>query len=262
MPATYTHAKYGKQVLALLSPSLQETIQRHLDLYNIGLHGPDILFFYKPLSSNKVKELGYDMHKKTARTFFNNARQRIVQSDNPEASLVYILGFINHFVLDSECHGYIREVEQQSGLTHSEIESEFDKALMIQDNLDPSRTLVTTHLHVSLETDLVIAPFFGLQEKQIDIALNSMIRYLNLFVAPTALKRKTIFSIMKLVYVYDNLHGLIISRDTNPICQPYVNELLKKYDLALATSVLCIEEFVRLLNTTTPLDTRYDLNFE
>ena len=55
MPATYTHAVYGRQVLDQLEPALRERIISHLDCYNIGLHGPDLLFFYKPLSQAPIK---------------------------------------------------------------------------------------------------------------------------------------------------------------------------------------------------------------
>ena len=44
MPATYTHAAYGPQVLEQLEPATRERIVCHLACYNIGLHGPDLLF--------------------------------------------------------------------------------------------------------------------------------------------------------------------------------------------------------------------------
>ena len=47
MPATYTHAVFGQKVLMALDPALRERIEKHRDLYDIGLHGPDILFFYQ-----------------------------------------------------------------------------------------------------------------------------------------------------------------------------------------------------------------------
>ena len=45
MPAGYAHYIFGEKVLASLDCQYQELIQRHLDLYHIGIHGPDILFY-------------------------------------------------------------------------------------------------------------------------------------------------------------------------------------------------------------------------
>lgn len=73
MPATYTHAVYGRQVLDQLEPALRERINPHLACYNIGLHGPDLLFFYKPLSQAPIKKRGYAMHHEPGRPFFENA---------------------------------------------------------------------------------------------------------------------------------------------------------------------------------------------
>ena len=46
MPTTYTHDAFGRKVYKSLQGDLQELIHRHIQLYRIGLHGPDILFYY------------------------------------------------------------------------------------------------------------------------------------------------------------------------------------------------------------------------
>ncbi len=46
---------YGPQVLEQLEPAARERIVCHLACYNIGLHGPDLLFLYKPLSQAPIK---------------------------------------------------------------------------------------------------------------------------------------------------------------------------------------------------------------
>lgn len=262
MPATYTHAVYGQQVLKQLDDQTAALIRRHEALYNIGLHGPDILFFYKPLSANPVKELGYAMHKRPARDFFDQARREIAASPDPEAALAYILGFINHFVLDSECHPFINQFEKQSGLCHSEIESEVDRALMCSQGLNPLSTRVTAHLSVSPAADQIIAPFFGHTPKEIDRALKSMIRYLNLFVAPQPFKRRLIFTVMKKAGVYASLHGLLINEQPNPKCEECTQEVLKRMTAALPHSLRLIGEYQRLLDGSQPLDSRYDEDYE
>ena len=49
MPTTYAHYKFGKEVLSALPRPLQNSIEAHRELFDIGLHGPDILFYYNAL---------------------------------------------------------------------------------------------------------------------------------------------------------------------------------------------------------------------
>ena len=49
MPTTYAHYKFGKEVMSALPRPLQNSIENKRALFDIGLHGPDILFYYKAL---------------------------------------------------------------------------------------------------------------------------------------------------------------------------------------------------------------------
>ena len=59
MPSTYAHYRFGKDVLDRLPAKQKQDIQEHPDLYNVGLHGPDLLFYYKPISHNPINQLGF-----------------------------------------------------------------------------------------------------------------------------------------------------------------------------------------------------------
>ena len=52
MPGTYAHYAFGKKVLAQVDDEIKNIILKNMDLFLIGLHGPDILFYYKPLIYN------------------------------------------------------------------------------------------------------------------------------------------------------------------------------------------------------------------
>lgn len=262
MPATYTHAIYGQMVLEQLDASTRALIKKHRDCYDIGLSGPDILFFYNPLSKNPVKALGHDMHNEPARNFFEQARQIIVTSEDSEAALVYILGFINHFVLDSQCHPCINQTVAKSTISHSELESELDAMLMREKGLDPVSTRVTEHICPTLKNQRIIAPFFKVTEKEIGVALHSMKRFLNLFVAPGNLKRGLIFAVMKLIKLYDGMHGLVFNREVNPNCQEVCEKLRRMIDEAVCVSCRLIQEYRETLHSSNPLDARYDRNYE
>lgn len=73
MPSTYAHDRFGRQVFSLLPDRLKTLISPHMDLFYLGLHGPDLLFCYHPLSSNPVSSVGYQMHDVSGFRFFSLA---------------------------------------------------------------------------------------------------------------------------------------------------------------------------------------------
>lgn len=48
MPSTYAHYRMGQEVIKQVSAPARDIIMKHKQLYDIGLHGPDILFYYHP----------------------------------------------------------------------------------------------------------------------------------------------------------------------------------------------------------------------
>ena len=58
MPATYAHYIFGKKVYRALPGELREMIKENKAAYLLGLHGPDLLFYYKPYSKNRINQLG------------------------------------------------------------------------------------------------------------------------------------------------------------------------------------------------------------
>ena len=48
MPSTYAHYKFGQEIRHKLTRKEKQIIDEFPDNFNIELHGPDILFYYKP----------------------------------------------------------------------------------------------------------------------------------------------------------------------------------------------------------------------
>lgn len=69
MPSTYAHRRFGANVLDHLPAPLREKLEAHRELYDIGLHGPDLLFYYHAEKSTPVAALGNAMHDEPGRTF-------------------------------------------------------------------------------------------------------------------------------------------------------------------------------------------------
>lgn len=257
MPAGYAHYIFGEKVLKELKPQYRDLIQKNIDLYHIGIHGPDILFYHKALSSNGIKSLGFQMHQKEAYSFFKEAKELILDSQNKEVSLAYIYGFINHFVLDHACHGYIGQMEKELDMTHSEIESELDRKILIDQGLNPLTTSLTTHIHVSQHICEVIAPFFHLEPENIHKSLKDLLFYLSWIKAPGKIKRSFVYLCMKIGGIYEDYHGLLINYHENPKSCDCTQELIKRLNDNVMLSKHLIEEFM-----DKELDDIYHHNFE
>ena len=91
MPSTYAHFCLGRETARLLTPEPLEAITRYPQLYSIGLHGPDLFFYYKPLSKNPVSRLGHEFHDRPGRDFFERAARVLQMHSDSLAHRAYVI---------------------------------------------------------------------------------------------------------------------------------------------------------------------------
>ena len=221
MPSTYAHYVFGKEVLSGLPAPLAALARKHRQLYDIGLHGPDILFYYRVLTANEVNAVGYAAHGRPGRAFFAPAMEHIsgLSGQERERAEAYALGFLCHFALDAACHGYIENKIALSGVTHTEIESEFDRFLLLREGREPLSARLVEHIVPSAENAAVIAPFFaGVDAKHIKKALRSMRFYNALLRAPHQPKRGFVRLCLRLTGNFKEMHGMTIAKLPIPAC--------------------------------------------
>ncbi len=257
MPAGYAHYIFGEKVLNSLDNQYKNIIERNIDLYHIGVHGPDILFYYKTLSNNDIKKLGSTMHNEEAYNFFDEAKEVIHNSKDKEASLAYIYGFITHFVLDHACHPYIGQMEKELNMTHSEIESELDRKLLVNNHLNPLTTSLTSHIKVNQYVTKIISPFFKLKDEDIYQALKDLLFYLGMIKAPGRIKRSFVLACMKIAGIYDEYKGLLINYNENLKSHDCTLELMNKMDSNVILAKRLIECYL-----DEDLDDIYHNNYE
>lgn len=151
MPAGYTHYCFGKDVYKHLDDqNIKDLLLRNENCFLIGLHGPDI-FFYE-----RWNKIARKMHQEKANTFFEKA-QDIIQS---EAQLAYILGFICHYLLDSQMHPYIKRMIKNTNMDHFEIESDYDRLLLKRNHQDPLHKEIYEHIRFKEKEICTIQSFF------------------------------------------------------------------------------------------------------
>lgn len=164
MPAVYAHRIFGDAVIHTLSHSLFERLEPHLSLFRMGLHGPDLLFYYKPLRKTPLRTMGDTLHQYTGKQILKCMLDTLpsLPAEQQDAGFAYILGFVCHFLLDSACHPYVEQLAKAGKAPHCTIESEFDLWLIAADELEPTEVDPVAHLtDLSAEDCAVIAPFFA-----------------------------------------------------------------------------------------------------
>ena len=62
MPTTYAHWRFGDKCIRMLPDDLQNIILNNRAIFDYGVHGPDIFFYYNCLKHNEVNRYGSAMH--------------------------------------------------------------------------------------------------------------------------------------------------------------------------------------------------------
>ena len=263
MPSTYAHYRLGRDVLQRLDPDLRAIAEGHRQLYDIGLHGPDILFYYDALHRNPTSQVGFSMHRFPGRDFFGPARDTLSGMDDCDAGEAYLMGFVCHFALDSTCHPFIEDYIHANGVAHTKIEGEFDRMLLVEDGKDPVRQDLVPHIHPTDANAEVIAAFFpDVTPGQVRAALEDMLRYNSLLVCPGWLKRRLIIRTLRKSGNYDDMVGLILNAEGDPRCDGSNARLKELYDGAVGLAVTLIGDLHDYLDgRTEELPARFDRTF-
>ena len=262
MPTTYAHDVFGKEVYKRLPEKMKNCIKKHRKLYLIGLHGPDILFYYHPFGKNEVISLGGRMHKESARIFFERSIGRY-REDPQEDTMAYLLGFGCHFLLDSACHPYIGAFEEKTGISHAEIETHMDRALMGRDGRNPFRYLPASGICTGSNIEQTIAEIIPeVTPEQVRVCLKGMKRFTALPVCRFSFARGILLSALKILGCYDSMEGQIMRKKPNPDCKEATCILLKLYQQALDEAPEMLMNLYQALQGEAELAVRYDRNFE
>ena len=245
MPANYTHRVFGREVLCALSPSTLAHIEDNPLLFQMGLHGPDLLFYYVPILPTPLGQLGYSLHHRTGKEVLSVMMKTVDSLPEREqaAALSYTLGFACHYLLDSACHPYVYQLVKSGKSDHCTIEAQMDFWLMAQDGMSPRDTESVSHLVGMSEEDFeVIARMFSALSKidapnaplkerprQIASAHRTMQLLCRIFGSKHALVRGFAHLGLLVSSTYEKRKGMIFPKSPDPAfvgCNQYLWKLL------------------------------------
>lgn len=228
MPSVYAHQRFGALALErhILPPEIERCIFRHSGMFDVGLLGPDIFFYYDPLKKTPVGELGDIFHRQSGREFFEFACTRCAD----EHARAYLYGLLGHYCLDSLCHVYIRQLVSAGKARHIALESEFDRYLLALDGVRSPHTYdMGRRIRLRWSECRSAARFFdGASNRDIARCVRQM-RIANRFLASPA--RGTIRSVLGRIKP-DLCDKLVPERPVAELCA-YMPELHRLYEGAL-----------------------------
>lgn len=264
MPSIYTHHMFGEQILKKLPSNMAHIIKKYRKPFQIGLQGPDFLFFYHPLLKLRPNRFGYKQHRTPAKYFLEPLLPylREIGTDSPEYA--YILGFICHFILDSECHEYVYEKVKQPSFNHLVMEMEFDRFLMEKNGFSPLKFPVYDFIprdRLTVNTIANIYKPFGITAKEIAASLRGMRFYKRLFTSGKTLKRACIRLAMKLSMRYHELEGYMMDLIPKSHAKITNKDLSICYQKAVKNAIPLIQSFHDGILDAAPLDERFSCDF-
>ena len=232
MPGNYAHYRFGAELLKSMPADVRRTVNRHRALYDVGLHGPDIFFYYNPALKTNVGSLGYKFHRQSGRDFFTRVckRHRLEPSEPARA---YLYGLLAHYCLDQVCHPFIHTHTDEGPIGHTELETEFDRFLLAADGKMPPHTHDRSrHITLSKGECVTVSGFFPpATPADIHRSVSHMAAILKFLASPRGPKRTALNAAISITG--DKFSQFVMPPMANPNCAHLDEELMGLYQKAL-----------------------------
>lgn len=260
MAGNYAHYRFGAELMKSMPAEVRRTVSRYRRLYDMGLHGPDIFFYYDPARPNAVSAMGKKFHRQSGREFFTRVckRHRLEPSEPARA---YLYGLLAHYCLDSLCHPAVHKYTDDGGIGHVELETEFDRYLLDLDGKRPPHAQDCS-LHMTLnDTECSVAAGFypGVTAAQVSRSVRNLANATRLLAAPDGLPRALLKKGIDLAA--RKFRQYYMTEGPNPRCAHLDEELKALYDLALDYYPVLLKQVTAYLTCSVPLGSEFDPDF-
>lgn len=260
MPGNYAHYRFGAELLKTLPSDVRRTVNRHRGLYDMGLHGPDIFFYYNPGRKNAVGGLGSKFHHQSGKDFFTRVckRHRLEPS---EAARAYLYGLLAHYCLDMVCHPFIHKHTDDGEIGHVALETEFDRYLLDLDGKRPPHAQDCSRHMILNDAECAVAAGFypGVTAKQVSRSVRNMANTAKLLAMPPGLPRQALKTGIGLAARKFRQHCM--TEEPNPVCAHLDEELETLYGMAFQLYPKLLKQITAYLTCSVPLGSEFDPEF-
>lgn len=260
MPSTYAHYRFGVALLRTMPGDVRRTISRFRRLFDVGLHGPDIFYYSSPLLKTNAGFLGIRFHEQTGQEFFQRVC-RAVRLDKSEAAQAYLYGVLCHYCLDSMCQSFVSEQAQLCGVSHLEIETEFDRFLLEKDGKIPPCTQdLSPHLKLTPGEFETVAKFYPpATAGNVKDSLRNMAVFIRLLATPEGPRRTLLQKGVGLIA--KELSGMWMTAGSNSRCAHLNAPLLECYEAASAQFPEMLSQLQAHMTYNAPFESHFEKIF-
>lgn len=240
MPNLVTHYLCGLEAIKNInSKKCKALINKRQNIFNLGVQGPDILFYYGiwPWSAKvDSPSIGHDMHVSKVNLVFKGLIDYIIKQNDyiKKILTVYLMGYLSHNCMDSISHPYIfyRSGFKTASDTnenlyiyyHRRFETAIDVLLckrllnkkVHEINHDKLIEITSTEQNIISEMyeSVIKAVFnFSVPKNKISQAIKDMILVEKLFKDPHGVKKKAVASLDYLIYGFPLYSSIIFPRE-------------------------------------------------
>lgn len=241
MPAAYAHLRFGWEVTL---PGKYGTLPKNFpQLYQVGLQGPDLLFYHNPLFSTATVKQGNRLHNDSGQAFFERALACYRKAPS-DGALAYLWGLLGHYCLDSRCHPLINEATAQGHSGHIELETEFDRYLQQLDGkILPQDRHVSQYFRLTRGEQLTVSRFYtDVSPASIGWCSGNMARVYRVI---TSRRRRTAKMLLSLGG--ETGKGFLPTVGPNQSCAHLDGPLMERYETALADYPLLAQQLLEAL---------------
>lgn len=260
MPSKYAHYRFGAQLLPKLPPDVQRTVRRFRQLYDMGLHGPDLFFYHNPVLQTNVRKLGSKFHHQTGKQFFEHTC-RSIRLNPSEGAMAYLYGVLAHYALDSLSHPFITRNAEQGKATHTQIEVEFDRYLLELDGKKPPHLQdLSGHMQLTPGQCQTVAGFYpNVSAGAVDKCVNNMAAVTRFLVVPKGPRRDMVAKLMSAAG--REKADLLMPMHPNRDCSELDPSLLRLYEMAMDRYPILLEQIQAHLRGKAPLGADFSIIF-
>ena len=193
----YAQYRFGRELLESMPPELRRSVGRFRQLYDMGLHGPELLDFTAQ---------GQKFLLQSGDVFFDRVC-RAVRMDRSEGAMAYLYGLIAYYAINSVASPYINRAAGALGITPGRVRTEFDRYLLERDGHSPAyRYDRSRHIHLTPgECDTVSMFYPGVSGTTVEKSVKKMARVIGAPVLPAGSRRDMVVKLMELQRLGDSV---------------------------------------------------------
>ncbi|MDE5549381.1 MAG: zinc dependent phospholipase C family protein [Clostridia bacterium] len=260
MPSLYAHYYFANKCVDKFPAELQKIIADNRKFYDLGSHGGDLLFYFKPYKKNDIRSYGSQLHRENFIEQISRFKESASGSCHSQRDIAYLAGYYTHFILDSVVHPYVCKVDAEKVEKHLVIEVDYDRKLLIKTGENPYSNKYLRFQVNDSETQETVAKYMNTSPANIKKTLKARKTFTKMISSQNRLWRAILDFLFK---ASGNVAGfdILVRKVENDKCKA-VRERIDEYmKVALADAEKYANEFYGFLTSSTALGERFDCDF-